>query len=98
VVEAVIVTVAVLLLLRVPTVQVTPASELDTPQVKVGVAEKLLIGVSVSVDVPLDPGARVTLAGEALREKSAATVAKLDTLDHAPFWPLADDARACTSQ
>ena len=91
------VTVAVLLL-RVPTEQVTPASALEALQVKVGVAEKLLIGVRVRVDVPLVPGAMVRLLGAALREKSDAAVAKLETLDHAPLWPLPDGARACTSQ
>jgi len=45
------VTIAVsLLVLYVPTEQVTPSSALDTVQVKLGVAEKLLIGVKVSVD------------------------------------------------
>jgi hypothetical protein len=92
------VTVTVLLLLRAPTEQVTPPSELEALQVKVGVAEKLLIGVRVRVDVPLVPGAMVRLLGAALREKSDATVAKLETLDHAPLWPLPDGARACTSQ
>lgn len=90
--------VAVLLLLRVPTEQVTPASELEGPQAKVGVAEKLLIGVSVRVDVPLAPGAMVRLAGAALSEKLDAAVAKVKTADHAPLWPLLDGARACTSQ
>jgi len=90
--------VAVLLLLRVPTEQVTPASELEAPQLKVGVAEKLLIGVKVRVAVPLAPGATVRLLGAALSEKLDAAVAKLETLDHAPLWPLPDGARACTSQ
>jgi hypothetical protein len=78
------VTVAVLLLvLYVPTEQVTPASELEALQVKVGVAENLLTGVKVSVDVPLVPGVIVTVLGEALSEKPAAPVVKLDTVDHA---------------
>ena len=94
--EAVTVIVAVLLL-SVPTEQVTPASELDAVHVKVGVAVKLLIGVKVSVEVPLLPGLIVKLLGEALSEKSEAAVAKLYTLDHAPFWPP-EGARACTSQ
>ena len=94
--EAVTVIVA-LLLLSVPTEHVTPASELDAAHVKVGVAPKLLIGVRVSVDVPLDPGLSVKLLGDALSEKSAAAVARCDTLDQAPFSPL-DGARACTSQ
>jgi hypothetical protein len=50
--EAVMVTIAVsLLVLYIPTEQVTPRSALDTAQVKLGVAEKLLFGVKVSVDV-----------------------------------------------
>lgn len=49
--EAIMVTIAVsLLVLYVPTEQVTPSSALDTVQVKLGVAEKLLIGVKVSVE------------------------------------------------
>jgi hypothetical protein len=96
--EAVTVTVAVLLLLRVPTEQVTPARALEALQVKVGVAEKLSIGFNVRVDVPLAPGAKVRLLGATLREKSGAAVAKLETLDHAPLWPLPEGARACTSQ
>jgi len=86
------------LLLRVPTAQVTPASVLTTEQVKLGVAEKLLTGVKVSVDVPLAPGLIVKLLGEALSEKPEAPVVKLDTLDQAAFWPLPEGARACTSQ
>jgi hypothetical protein len=86
------------LLLRVPTEHVTPASALETLQVKVGVAEKLLIGVKVTVDVPPPPGAKVRVLGEALSEKSEAPLVKLDTLDHGPFWPLPEGARACTSQ
>lgn len=93
------VTVAVLLLvLYGPTEQVTPASELEALQVKVGVAEKLLIGDKVSVDVPLVPGLIVKLLGEALSEKSGGAVVKLSTLDQAPFWPLPEGAKACTSQ
>jgi hypothetical protein len=91
------VTVAVLLL-RVPTEHVTPASAPEAPQAKVGVAEKLLIGVRVRVEVPLAPGAMVTLLGAALSEKLDAAVAKLETLDHAPLWPLPEPARACTAQ
>ena len=93
------VTVAVSLLgLYVPTEHVTPASELEAIQVKVGVAEKLLIGVKVSVAVPLAPGLIVRVLGEAPSEKSEAPVVKLNTLDHAAFWPLPEGARACTSQ
>ena len=91
------VTVAVLLV-RVPTEQVTAASVLATLQVNVGLPVKLLMGVKVSVEVPLFPGATVRVLGEALSEKSAGTVVKLDTLDQAPFWPLPEAARACTSQ
>ncbi len=91
------VTVAVLLV-RVPTAQVTPASVLATLQVKVGVAEKLLIGVKVSVDVPLAPGAIVKVLGVALSEKSGAPLVKLDTPDQNAFWPLPEGAKACTSQ
>jgi hypothetical protein len=94
--EAVTVIVAVLLL-NVPTEHVTPASELDAEHVKVGVALKLLIGVKVSIDVPLDPGLSDRLLGDALSEKSEAAVANCDTPDHIPFW-LPELARACTSQ
>jgi hypothetical protein len=82
----------------VPTVQVTPASVLATLQEKVGMVEKLLIGVKVSVDVPLAPGLIVKVVGDALREKSGAAVVKLATLDQAAFWPLPEGAWACTSQ
>ena len=85
------------LLLYVPTEQVTPASALATLQVKVGVAEKLLMGVKVSVDDPPAPGAIVSALGEALSEKSEAPVVKLDALDQVPYTPLEED-RACTSQ
>lgn len=91
------VTVAALLVM-VPTVQVTPASVLATLQEKVGMVEKLLIGVKVSVDVPLAPGLIVKVVGDALREKSGAAVVKLATLDQAAFWPLPEGAWACTSQ
>jgi len=94
--EAVTVIVAVLLL-KVPTEQVTPASVLDAVHVKVGVALKLPVGARVSVDVRLDPGLSVKLLGEALSEKSPPGVAKRETLDHAPFVPP-DAARACTCQ
>lgn len=90
--------VAVLLLERAPTEQVTATSELAALQVKVGLPAKLLMGVKVSVDVPLVPGLIVKLAGETLSEKSPGTVAKVDTSDHAPSWPLPAGARACTSQ
>lgn len=96
-VEAVMVTVRVLLVFSLPNVQVTPASVLATLQVKFVVAEKLLIGVKVTVDVPLPPGAIVTLLGETVSEKSAAGVVKLAMLDQVPFWPL-EAASACTSQ
>ena len=95
--EAVIVTVAVLLLLRAPTEQVTPASVLPTLQDKVTLPEKLLTGVKVSVDVPLLPGFIVKVLGEALSEKSGTTVVKLETLDQAPYTPLEED-KACTCQ
>lgn len=91
------VTVAVLLLPKALTVQVTPASVLATVQVNVGLPEKLLIGVSVSVDVPLFPGAMVRELGETPREKSAGIVVKLETLDHVPYTPLEAD-KPCTSQ
>lgn len=87
-----------LLVLYAPTEQVTPASVLAGLQVKVGVAEKLLVGVNVTVDVPLVPAGIVKLSGEALSEKPAAAVLKLDTFDQAAFWPLPEGARACTSQ
>lgn len=86
-----------LLVLYVPTEQVTPANALDGVQVKVGVAEKLLIGVKVSVDVPLVPAAIVKLAGEALSEKPGTRVVKLKTLDQFPDTPLEEDV-ACTCQ
>jgi hypothetical protein len=91
------VTVAVLLL-RVPTAQITPASPLDTLQDGVTAAEKLLVGVKVRVDVPLVPGAIVKVLGEALSEKLATPVVKLDTPDQGVFRPLPEGARACTSQ
>ena len=78
------VTVAVLLL-RAPTEQATPESVLEALQVKVTLAEKLLMGVKVSVDVPLPPGAIVRVLGEALSKKSAGEVVKLDTADQTPF-------------
>ena len=90
--EALIVTVAVLLLPSVPTVQVTPASVLDTLQVKATVLPRIpLIGVKVSVDVALLPGVIVKVLGATLSEKSAGTVVKLETLDQAPYTPLEDD-------
>ena len=94
--EAVTVIVAVLLV-NAPTEHVTPASELDAAHVMVGVAVKLLTGVKVSVDVPLDPGLSVKILGDALNEKSEAAVANCDAPDHVPFWPP-EVARACTSQ
>jgi hypothetical protein len=96
-VEAVIVTVAVLLLLRAPTEQVTPASVLPTLQDNVTLPEKPLIGVMVSVDVALAPGFIVKVLGEALSEKSGGTVVKLETLDHVPYTPLEED-KAFTCQ
>ena len=96
--KAVIVTVAVsLLVLYVPTEQVTPASELDGVQVKLGVAEKLLIGVKVSVEVPLVPGPIVKLLGETPSVKSGLPVVKLETLDQVPYTVLEED-KACTCQ
>jgi hypothetical protein len=86
------------LLVRIPTEQVIPASELEAVQVKVGVAEKLLMDVKVSVDVPLAPGAIVKVLGVALSEKSGAPLLKLDTPDQNAFWPLPEGAKACTSQ
>ena len=77
-----------------PTVHVTPASAPDALHVKVGVAVKLLMEVRVSVDVPLFPGAMVKVLGETLREKSEAPLVKLETLDHAPFRPVPEGARA----
>ena len=95
--EAVIVTVAVLLLLKAPTEQVTPASVLPTLQDKVTLLpERLLIGVKVSVDVLLVPGFIVKVLGEALSEKSGMVV-KLKTLDQVPYTPLEED-KACTCQ
>ena len=94
--EADMVTVAVVLL-YVPTEQVTPASALATVHVKLGVAEKLLIGVKVTVDDPPAPGTMVSELGAALSEKSGVTVVKLDTLDQVPYTPLEED-KACTSQ
>jgi hypothetical protein len=80
----------------VPTEQVTPV-RVPVLQVKVTLlVGMLLIGVKVSVDVPLAPGAIVKLVGETLSEKSGAAVVKLNTLDQSAFWP--EGARACTSQ
>ena len=96
--EAVIVTVAVLLLLRAPTEQVTPGSVLEALQEKLTLLpERLLIGVKVSVDVPLLPGFIVKLLGEALSEKSGTTLVKLETLDQVPYTPLEED-KAFTCQ
>jgi hypothetical protein len=83
--------------LKVPTEQVTPTSELEVAQVKVGVAEKLFTGANVRVEVPVPPGATVTLLGDALSEKSVAPVAKEDMFDQVPYTPLVED-NACTSQ
>jgi hypothetical protein len=83
--EAVMVTPRVLLPLRTPTEQVTPARELEGVHVYATNPEKLLIAVKVRVDVPLPPGAIVTMVGEALKEKSPGAVVKLNTLDHGPF-------------
>ncbi len=94
--EAVTATVAALLV-KVPTEQVTPARELEAVQVNVGVAEKLLIGIRVRVELPLAPGLIVKLLGEALSEKSEAAVAKVEMPDHVPSRP-SEGARACTSQ
>lgn len=91
------VTVAVLLL-KVPTAQVTPTKVLETVQAKVGVAEKLLTGDSVSVDVPFAPGFIVRELGVALSEKSAAPVVKLDAFDQVAVWVLPEGVSACTSQ
>ena len=96
--EAVMVTVAVsLLVLYVPTEQVTPASELEAVQVKLGLLEKLLVGVKVSVDVPLLPAAIVKLLGETPSVKPGLPVVKLETFDHVPYTPLVED-KACTCQ
>ena len=63
--EAVIVTVAVLLLSSAPTEQVTPASVLETLQEKVTLLpERPLIGVKVSVDVALPPGSSSRCQGK----------------------------------
>lgn len=91
-------TTVLLLVLNVPSKQVTPARVLETLQEKVMLPEKLLVSVRVTVDVPLYPGFIVKLLGEALSEKLPGTVVKLNTLDHGPFWPLPEAARACTSQ
>lgn len=94
---AVIVTVAVLLFPSVPTEQVTPASVLDAVQVKLTLlAEKLLTGVKVSVDVALAPGLTVKLLGDALNEKSAVAVEKLEIVDQDALWP--EGTSAWTSQ
>jgi hypothetical protein len=96
--EAVIVTVAVLLLLRAPSEQVTPASVLLTLQEKVTLlAARPFIGVKVSVDMPLVPGLMVKVLGEALSEKSGGTVVKLETVDQVPYTPLEED-KAFTCQ
>jgi hypothetical protein len=96
--EAVIVTVAVLLVSSAPTAQVTPASVLETLQEKVTLLpERPLIGVKVSVDVALLPGVIVNVPGEALSEKSPGTVVKLKRLDQAPYTPF-DEDKALTCQ
>jgi hypothetical protein len=91
------VTLAVLLV-RVPTEQVTAASVLATLQVNVGLPVKLLMGVKVSVDVPLAPGAIVKVLGEALRLKSGVLVLKAKTLDQAAVAMLGGGSMACTCQ
>ena len=96
--EAVIVTIAVLLLLSAPTGQVTPTSVLEVLQEKLTLLpERPFIGVKVSVDVPLFPAFNVKVLGEALSEKSGGTVVKLETLDQAPYTPLEGD-KAFTCQ
>jgi len=95
--DAIIVTPNVLELRALPE-QVTPASELETLHERFRVPEKLLIGVTVSVEVALPPGAIVTLLGDALSEKSPGAVVKLNTVDHVPFSPPPEGAVACTSQ
>ena len=82
---------------RSPTVQLTPESELV--QLKVTLpGRKLSIGVKVSVDVPLAPGAMVKVLGEALRLKSGVPVLNTKTFDHAAVPPLVEGSRACTCQ
>ena len=96
--EAVIVTVAVLLLLSAPTEQVTPTSVLETLQAKFTLLlERPFSSVKVSVDVPLFPAFIVKVLGEALSEKSGGTVVKVETLDQAPYTPL-KGAKAFTCQ
>jgi len=94
----VIVTVEVLLVSSAPAAQVTPASVLETLQEKATLLpESPLIGVKVSVDVALLPGAIVNVLEEAVREKSPGTVVKLKTLDQAPYTPF-DEDKALTCQ
>ena len=96
--DAVIITVAALLLSRAPTEQVTPASVLEALQEKATLLPaRPLMGVKVSVDAALLPGVNVKVPGETLSEKSPGTVVKLKTLDQAPYVPL-DEDKAFTCQ
>jgi len=96
--DAVIVTVAVLLLLSAPSEHVTPNSELETLQEKLTLlAERPLSGANVRVEPALPPGLIVKVPGETLREKSGGTVVKLKTLDQAPYTPGEGD-KAFTCQ
>jgi hypothetical protein len=97
--DAVMVTVAALLALNDPTAQVTPASAAATLQVKVTPAGvRPLIGVSVSIDVALLPGAMVSVVGAAPSEKSGPIVLKIKTLDHAAAPLLEEGSIAWTCQ
>ena len=90
--DAVIVTVAVLLLSRDPTEQVTPASVLEALQEKATLLPaRPFMGVKVRVDVAVLPAVIVKVLGETLNEKSPATVVKLNTLDQAPYVPFDED-------
>ena len=91
--EAVIVTLAELLLLSAPTAQYTPTSELEGPQEKLTpLAARPFRSVKESVDVPLLPGCIVRELGVTLSEKSGGTVVKLETLDQAPYTPLVEES------
>jgi hypothetical protein len=77
--------------------QFTPASELDTLQVKATSPEKPFTGVTVMVLVPLLPAEMARLLEEDVIWKSASPVVKLQMLDQVPYSPLEED-RVCTSQ
>jgi dUTPase len=91
-VEAVRVTVIVLLPPSSPTEQVTPARVAATLQVKVALfVTKLSMGVRVRVVVLVPPGAIDNELGEALRLKSGVPVLKTKAFDQAavPDAPVA---------